>query len=82
MVFRWGRWKKVNRNGSGWTLNYRDVSSLYAVMQDVRAATEAPTLGVPSLQLLLSLIGGSGAKCVPLTATGGRNRRAGVRRTI
>lgn len=82
MVFRWGRWEKVNGQDGEWTLNYRDVSGLDAAVQDVDAATEAPTLGVPSLQLLFSLIGGSGARRVPLTATGGRNRRAGVRRAI
>ena len=70
MVFRWGRWKKVIGQGGGRTLNYCDVSGLGAVVQDVRAATETPALGVWRLRLLFSLISRSLDERVLLSATG------------
>ncbi len=81
MIFRWRRGKKGNRHGARRPLDRNDVGGLNAAMQDMCAATEASTLGVRRLRMLLSLICGSGAKNVFLPASG-KNRRNGAGRAF
>jgi hypothetical protein len=81
-IFLWRRWEKGNRHGDRLPLDRNDVGWLNTVKQEVCAATEAPHLRFRRLGMSLLLIGGRAGKRIILSAAGGRDRRAGVRRAI
>ena len=68
----------MNGQSDGGPLNCWRVGNLGAAMQNVRAATEASTLGVRRLPMSLWLISGSGAKNVFFHAVSGMNHPDGV----
>jgi hypothetical protein len=68
----------MNGQSDGRPHNYCDIGNLDAAEQNVRAATEASTLGVRRLRTPLSMIAGMVCANVLLTAVNKRRRHAGA----